>query len=179
MDCILDSIKLTARKIGIIQALRIPDELTIVKGMAERPAGWAAYAFVVPGRGTLRVTLSHPNEGWFQLLMLDRWGGIAKGMLPNLVHKGKPQVSFKNPENSVQLVFVIVDDPGWMSSEDSLYSLAIDRDWEPGTFDPKVVPESGVWAVVEPIVKVEDAVAASVPAAPAPVPAAPPATPKD
>ena len=174
MDCILDSIKLTARKIGIIQALRIPDELTLVKGMTERPAGWTAYAFVVPGRGTLRVTLSHPNEGWFQLLMLDRWGGIAKGMLPNLVHTGKPQVSFKNPEDSVQLVFVIVDDPGWMSSEDSLYSLAIDRDWEPGKLGPKaVVPETGVWAVVDPIIKIEDAVTASVPAAPAPVPAAP------
>jgi hypothetical protein len=177
MDCILDSIKLTARKIGIIQALRIPDELTIVKGMAERPAGWAAYAFVVPGRGTLRVTLSHPNEGWFQLLMLDKWGGIAKGMLPNLVHTGKPQVSFKNPEDSVQLVFVIVDDPGWMSSETSLYSLTIDRDWEPGVLDPKaLVPESGVWAVVEPVMKTEEEMAAFVSSS---VPAAPPAAPKD
>ena len=170
---ILASIKRIARKLGIIQALRIPDQLTLVKGMAERPAGWAAYAFAVPGKGTLRVTLSHPNEGWFRLLMMDKWGGLEKGMLQNVVHTGKPQVSFKNPKNEAQLVFVLVDDPGWMSSETSLYSLTIDRDWEPGILDPKaLVPEAGVWAVVDPVMKTEEEMAAAL-AAPAP------ATPKD
>jgi hypothetical protein len=177
MDCILDSIKLTARKIGIIQALRIPDELTIVKGMAERPAGWTAYAFAVPGKGTLRVTLSHPNEGWFRLLMMDKWGGLEKGMLQNVVYTGKPQVSFKNPGNEPRMVFVVVDDPGWMSSETSLYSLTIDRDWEPGTLDPKsLVPEAGVWAIVDPVMKTEEEMAASLST---PAPAVPPAAPKE
>ncbi len=148
---LLATIERTARKIGLIQAIRIADQYKTVTAKSERPAGWAAYAFAVPGRGNLRVTLVHPNEGWFRLVMVDKWGGAVEGMFQNIIPKGYPTVSFQNPKEEAQVVFVIVDDPGWMSSETSLYTLTIDRDWTPGKLGPKVeVPQGGVWAVMEP-----------------------------
>lgn len=145
------AIKHTARKIGLIQAIRIPDQFQTVTAKSERPAGWAAYAFAVPGQGNLRVTLAHPNEGWFRLLMADKWGGAVEGMFQNFIPKGYPTVSFQNQKKETQLVFVIVDDPGWMSSETSLYTLTIERDWDPGKLGPKLEhPQGGVWAVMEP-----------------------------
>jgi hypothetical protein len=148
---VLATIKHTARKIGLIQAIRIPDQYQTVTAKSERPAGWAAYAFAVPGKGNLKVTLAHPNEGWFRLLMADQWGGPIEGMFQNIIPKGYPTVSFHNPKEEAQVVFVIVDDPGWMSSATSLYTLAIDRDWAPGKLGPKAeYPKGGVWAVMEP-----------------------------
>jgi hypothetical protein len=148
---LLASIKRTARRIGLIQAIRVADQYKTVTAKSERPAGWAAYAFAVPGQGNLKVTLSHPNEGWFRLLMVDRWGGAVEGMFQNIIPKGYPTVSFHNPKEEAQVVFVIVDDPGWMSSDTSLYTLTIDRDWAPGKLGPKAeYPQGGVWAVMEP-----------------------------
>jgi hypothetical protein len=148
---LLATIKRTARKIGLIQAIRVADQYKTVTAKSERPAGWAAYAFAVPGQGNLKVTLSHPNEGWFRLLMVDRWGGAVEGMFQNMIPKGYPTVSFHNPKQEAQVVFVIVDDPGWMSSDSSLYTLSIDRDWAPGKPGPKAeYPQGGVWAVMEP-----------------------------
>ena len=148
---LLATIKRTARRIGLIQAYRVGDQYQTVTAKAERPAGWAAYAFAVPGRGNLKVTLTHRNEGWFRLLMVDKWGGAVAGMFQNIIPKGYPTVSFHNPQEEAQVVFVIVDDPGWMSSETSLYTLSIDRDWAPGKLGPKVeYPKGGVWAVMEP-----------------------------
>ena len=154
---IVAGIKRLARKMGLVQALRVPDELTVIKGVSERPAGWSAWAFAVPAKGTLHVRLTHPNEGWFRLLMMDRGGRIEKGMLQNLIKTGHPQVSFKNPLDELAVVYVLVDDPGWMSTEQSPYVLTIDRDWEPGKVGPKP-PETrgGVWAIVEPIIKMEE-----------------------
>ena len=149
---LLATIKRTARRIGLIQAIRIADQYKTVTARSERPAGWAAYAFAVPGQGNLRVTLTHPNEGWFRLLMVDKWGGAVEGMFQNIIPKGYPTVSFHNPKEEAQVAFVIVDDPGWMSSETSLYTLTIDRDWAPGKLGPKVEypQQGGVWAVMEP-----------------------------
>lgn len=148
---LLASIKKTARRIGLIQAIRVDDQYRTVTAKSERPAGWAAYAFAVPAKGNLKVTLKHPNEGWFRLVMVDRWGGAVEGMFQNIIPKGYPTVSFANPKDEVQVVFVIVDDPGWMSSETSLYTLTIDRDWAPGKLGPKAeYPKGGVWAVMEP-----------------------------
>ena len=148
---LLASIKRTARRIGLIQAIRVADQYRTVTAKAERPAGWAAYAFAVPGKGNLVVRLSHPNEGWFRLVMVDKWGGAVEGMFQNIIPKGYPTVSFHNPKEEDQVVFVIVDDPGWMSSETSLYTLTIDRDWTPGKLGPKAeYPQGGVWAVMEP-----------------------------
>lgn len=152
-------IKRMARRMGLVMALRVPDELTIVKGVSERPAGWSAYAFAVPAKGILRVTLNHPNEGWFRLLMMDKSGKVEKGMLQNLVKTGRVEVSFKNPLDEVRAVYVLVDDPGWMSTEQSPFVLTIERDWEPGKVGPKALESArGIWAIVEPTIKMEDAV---------------------
>ena len=69
-------LKLLARGIGLVHSLRVPDELTVVKGFVDHSTGWSSYAFAVPAKGTLRVTLKHPNEAWFRLMMMDKNGKL-------------------------------------------------------------------------------------------------------
>jgi hypothetical protein len=149
-------IKLLARQIGLVRSLLVPDELAVVKGYADRPAGLASYAFVVPGKGTIKVSLSHPNEGWLRMGMVDKEGHPEKGMVPNLVDNGRLEVSFQNPRDEVRVVHVLVDDPGWMSSRNSLYALKIERDWNIGKVEPgSFKREHGIWAIVDPVFKIE------------------------
>jgi hypothetical protein len=152
---------------GLVPATRVPDDLPLVTGVSFRPAGWIAYAFAVPARGTLRVKLEHPKEAWFHLRMVDRWGHLTKGMLQNVIPTGRPRVSFVNPFDEGQVVYVIVDDPGWMSWPDSPFLLRIDRDWELGKVGPNdAKPALGIWANIEPILRIEKATPESAPAAP-------------
>ena len=101
-------IKRLARQVGLVRSLLVPDELTVVKGRADRPAGLSSYAFVVPGKGTIRVSLSHPNEGWLRIGMVDKEGHPEKGMAQNLVDDRRLQVSFKNPRDEARIVHVLV-----------------------------------------------------------------------
>ncbi len=150
-------IKRLARQVGLVRSLLVPDELTVVKGRADRPAGLSSYAFVVPGKGTIRVSLSHPNEGWLRIGMVDKEGHPEKGMAQNLVDDRRLQVSFKNPRDEARIVHVLVDDPGWMSSANSLYTLKVERDWDLGKVEPgSFKREHGIWAIVDPVLKIED-----------------------
>ena len=68
-------------------------------------------------------------------------------MLQNLIPTGNPEVRYTNPSKEARAVYVIVDDPGWMSSKAYPYLLDIKRDWEPGREDVKgVKPVQGIWA---------------------------------
>lgn len=111
------------------------------------PSGWKAYAFVVPGGEKLHVRLRHPNEGWFRLIMVDRWGWLREGMLRNLIPTGEPEVTFRNPRNQPDSVYVIVDDPGWMSCAPYPYTIQIDRSWDPArSKTPELPAVLGIWA---------------------------------
>jgi hypothetical protein len=135
---VLASIKRMARK-GLLLALRLPDEVSSVQGVAQRPAGWSAYGIAVPGKKTVRVSLEHPNLGWFGLRMIDKWGSPEKGMLQNLVKTGRTEVSFVNPLDEVKVVYVIVDDPGWLSTEQVPFVMTVARSWRAGEAGPDSV----------------------------------------
>jgi hypothetical protein len=123
-------------------------------GVAWFPAGWAGYGFVVPGRQTLHVRLHHPNEGWFRLAMVDKWGMMTKGMLQNRIPTGNPEVSFINYGDNATAVYVIVDDPGWMSSKDNPFVLSVDRTWDPARIEVPALPTVlGIWAQAKAEVK--------------------------
>jgi hypothetical protein len=111
------------------------------------PAGWRAYAFVVPAKEKLHVRLYHTNTGWFRLAMFDKWGQLREGMLQNLIPTGNPEVSFNNPRDEAMAVYVLVDDPGWMSSKGNPFTLKVDRSWDPGkTKTPELPTVMGIWA---------------------------------
>ena len=110
------------------------------------PAGWRAYAFVVPARQKLRVALEHPEAGWFRLVMVDRWGLPREGM----VQGADPAVvSYANPMGQPNTVYVLVDDPGWRSSEEAPFTLTVERSWDPARPGAPALPMvMGVWAQV-------------------------------
>ncbi len=131
---------------GYIPVSSIPDEEKEMAGVSEFPAGWKAYGMVVPPGGKLHVRLSHVNQGWFRLAMVTKCGNLGPGMLQNLIPTGHPEVRYTNPTKETQAVYVIVDDPGWMSSKAFPYFLTIDRDWDPAQVDKEIKPAQGIWA---------------------------------
>ncbi len=132
---------------GFILVHPIPDAVTDFSGVAEFPAGWIAYGFRVAPGGRLHIRLSHPNEGWFRLIMMNKWGSLEPGMLQNLIPTGNPEVSYTNPTQEWKAVYVLVDDPGWMSSPASPFRIKVRRSWEPTAQPQAEVPlASGIWA---------------------------------
>ena len=142
---ILDEIRFWSRQ-GFVACNRVVDDANEIIDYADFPQGWKGYAFVVPAKGTLHVTLNHTNRGWFRLIMMNKWGDLQKGMLQNVIYTGNPEVTFKNPKDEAEAVYVVADDPGWMSSKAYPYQLTVERSWDPATVDLKDVKVAvGVW----------------------------------
>ncbi|MDE3246998.1 MAG: hypothetical protein KGN80_13000, partial [Acidobacteriota bacterium] len=75
---------------GFVACTRVADDATEVTDYSDFPQGWKGYAFVVPAKGTLHVSLNHTNRGWFRLVMMNKWGDLQAGMLQNLIPTGNP-----------------------------------------------------------------------------------------
>jgi len=143
---IMAEVQAMARR-GYILVHPIPDTVTEFSGVAEFPAGWIAYGFRVAPGGRLHVRLSHPKEGWFRLAMMNKWGVLEPGMLQNLIPTGNPEVSYTNPTQEWKAVYVLVDDPGWMSSAASPFRIKVDRDWGSEVQgQPEIPLATGIWA---------------------------------
>ena len=143
-------IRAMARR-GFIAVTQIPETVTTLEDYCWFPSGWRAYGFAVPPKENLKVRLHHPNEGWFRLAMVNKWGQMGAGMLQNLIPTGNPEVTFNNLTDGPQAVYVLVDDPGWMSSKEKPYTLDIKRSWDPAVKAVPPVPAVlGIWAQPKP-----------------------------
>lgn len=133
---------------GSIAVHPVSEDLAEFAGIADFPAGWKAYGFRVPPRENIRISLHHSNKAWFRLIMVNRQGGQEKGMLQNLIPTGNPETTYTNPTDETRRVYVIVDDPGWMSSETNPFIMRITRSWDQGGKAGDSTPlASGIWAV--------------------------------
>jgi hypothetical protein len=132
---------------GFIAVHPIGEEAQEVTGNSDFPAGWISYGFRVPPGEKLHVRLRHPNEGWFRLIMVGKWGGMEKGMLQNIIPTGNPEVSYTNFTKGPRSVYVIVDDPGWMSNRAQPFTLKVTRSWDPAKVKVDQAPlVTGIWA---------------------------------
>jgi hypothetical protein len=130
---------------GAIAVHPIGDDANEFKGVSNIPAGWIAYGFRVPPGEKLHVRLNHTNEGWFRLSMVNKWGVQELGMLQNVIPTGNPEVGYTNFTKEPRSVYVIVDDPGWMSSKADPFNMKVSRSWD-STKKPVEVPiASGIW----------------------------------
>jgi hypothetical protein len=137
----------TMARQGFIAVTQIPETLTTLEDFCWFPSGWRAYGFAVPTKESIKVRLHHTNEGWFRLVAVNKWGQTGAGMLQNLIPTGNPEVSFNNLADGPQVVYVIVDDPGWMSSKERPYTIDIKRSWDPAVKAVPPVPMVlGIWA---------------------------------
>ena len=161
----------TMARQGFIPVVPVDVNTSMVSDFSYFPSGWKGYAFAVPAKENLHVRLHQDHEGWFRLVMCDRWGQMRPGMLQNLHPTGNPEVTFNNLGDQPQVVYVIVDDPGWMSSQSDPFVLKVDRSWEPAKKPMGGIPSVlGVWAVRQPKPAEPEPAAKPEPAA---VPAAP------
>lgn len=142
---LLAEIQRNARR-GNIPIIRVADDVNDLKGFGLFPAGWQGYGFLVPAGESLKVSLFHPNRGWFRLQMVNKWGTLEEGMIRNVIHTFDPVVTYTNPTRKARAVYVIADDPGWMSYEQNPFTLKIERSWDPAKVkldDTPVV--QGIW----------------------------------
>lgn len=132
---------------GSIAVHPVGEGINEFTGVSEFPAGWKAYGFRVPAGESIHVRLNHANEGWFRLSMVNKWGGLEQGMMQNLIPTGNPEVKYANPTDKTRSIYVIVDDPGWMSGNGNPFSMKVNRSWDPAK---KKVDDSpivtGIWA---------------------------------
>lgn len=143
---ILKEIQEMSRR-GNIRVTPVDEMTDKVTGAADFPSGWRAYGFRVPPGENIHMRLRHPNQGWFGLMMVNKWGSLEEGMLQNVIPTGNPEVKYNNPTKEARSVYVIVDDPGWMSSEGNPYEITITRSWDPKVKDIKDVKVvEGIWA---------------------------------
>ncbi len=143
---IMKEIQVMSRQ-GFIAVYPIGEEVNEFTGVSEFPAGWIAYGFRVPPGENIHVRLHHPNEGWFRLAMVNKWGRLEQGMLQNLIPTGNPEVNYTNPTKEVRSVYVIVDDPGWMSSKGNPFTINVTRSWDPAKKTVNDAPiVTGIWA---------------------------------
>lgn len=143
---IMAEIQAMARR-GNIAVRPIGEDLNEFTGVADFPAGWTAYGFRVPAGESIHIRLRHSNEGWFRLGMVNKWGSLEQGMLQNLIPTGNPEVKYANPSAETRSVYVIVDDPGWMSSKANPFSMSVTRSWSPTQKKVDDAPiVTGIWA---------------------------------
>ncbi|MDR0498939.1 MAG: hypothetical protein LBH03_04300 [Holophagales bacterium] len=133
---------------GYIPVTAIPPDTYEIVDYAELPAGWRGYGLVVPPGESVIINLEHPNRGWFRLIICDTWGQAVPGGLNSTMPQFEPRLTYKNPGVEAKAIYLIVDDPGWMSNEGSPYTIEIERSWE-----PDLVPVnqnlivSGIWGI--------------------------------
>lgn len=144
---LMADIQVMARS-GFIPATPVAPDATEVKGVADFPAGWKAYALAVPPKGSVTLRLSHAKPAWFRMILSNKWGSREEGMLrpagaPLL---GMLDRTYTNPSGSPKAIYFIVDDPGWWSSQAEPYTVAIERSWDPATVDLSSVKfAAGLW----------------------------------
>jgi hypothetical protein len=132
---------------GNIPVIPMGEGVATFQGNSMLPAGWIAYGFRVPAGENLKVSLDHPNRGWFRLMMVNHWGALEEGMLQNVVHTYEPVVTYKNPTKNDRAVYVIVDDPGWMSTAKYPFTMTVTRSWDPTQKKVDNTPiVTGIWA---------------------------------
>lgn len=99
-----------ARKGPSIPALGLPKDSIRVKDAIPDVSGWRAYRLEVPPGGTVSVQVVEGRKGWFRVHAVNKWGRLEEGMLQNLIWKGEPQASYKNPSaTETKEVWFIVD----------------------------------------------------------------------
>ncbi|MDR2697126.1 MAG: hypothetical protein LBB40_01465, partial [Holophagales bacterium] len=100
---------------GYIPVTAIPPDTYEIVDYAELPAGGRGYGFVVPPGESVTINLEHPNRGWFRLIICDAWGQAVPGGLSSTLPQFQPRLTYTNPGSEAKAIYLIVDDPGWMS----------------------------------------------------------------
>jgi len=145
---------------GFIPVTAVPSSVSnltdfTVKKAAGKYAGWKGYGLVVPPKESVTFNLYHTNMAWFRLIICDKWGGAVPGGLGSLMPQPVPRLTYTNPGFEPETIYLIVDDPGWMSSEESPYTLEMARSWNPDLFPEDLgAVVRGIWGV-EPTISAE------------------------
>jgi hypothetical protein len=134
---------LISSRTRFIPAVPFPDGSDRIEGTSMVGAGWRAYGFFVPPGGQVRATLDHPNKGWFNLHLVNKWGNRMPGAYRRL---GEPELTYKNDSAETKAVYVIVDDPGLWATEGRPYTLRLNRSFDPAQIHaPDLKIAQGIW----------------------------------
>ncbi len=109
-DGIMTKIRHSARSGPSLPALTLPADSVHVKDAIPDVSGWRAYRLQVPPGSSVSLKISEGRRAWFRIQAVNRWGRLEEGMLQNLIWKGEPMASYKNPSRTEQKeIWFIVD----------------------------------------------------------------------
>jgi hypothetical protein len=131
---------------GFIPATPFPPGETELKDHTWVGSGWRIYGFLVPPGGSIQVALSHEKPAWFRLIWMDKWGSYRPGMK---VRIGEPEARYENPEKETMAVYLLVDDPGFWSTETDPYTLKVARNFDATKIEGTLA--AGIWATPPPV----------------------------
>ena len=144
---IYSDIRFLSRR-GFIPVTAVPPDVYEIVDYSETPAGWRGYGFVVPEGESIAINLEHTNRAWFRLIICDSWGQAVPGALNSKLPQFEPKLAYKNNSGEARAIYLIVDDPGWMSSEGNPYTLEIAKSWDPALIpvDQNLIA-AGIWGL--------------------------------
>lgn len=142
----LDQMVAGAARGAWLKVVTVADDATTLSDTTDRMSGLKAYGFRVPGKGKLEVELVHPKQGWFRVVMMDRYGALQPGLLQNRGKENLGRASFHNPKDEPQAIYLLVDDPALWTIDEPPYQLTIRRSWASGSVDLSGVKlVEGLW----------------------------------
>ncbi len=98
-----------ARKGPSIPALQLPAGSVRVKDKVPDISGWRAYAIEIPAGESVKVEVVEGRKAWFLVRGVNQWGRLEEGLLQNLIPKGDPYATYKNPSQKAKTIYFIVD----------------------------------------------------------------------
>ena len=120
-------IRRSARRSGFIPALAVPPGNVAITHTVEVPAGWYAFKVDVPVGEKVKATLQGDHPSWFVVRCVTRMGNLEKGMLQNLIFRGRPEATYINFKKETATVYFVVDTQELVAPNEG-YTLTITRD---------------------------------------------------
>jgi hypothetical protein len=134
---------------GALPLIPVHERVTSFRDFVKFASGWQVYGFAVPAGGRIQWTLTQPREGWFRFLVVDADGAVLSGQIGAVTPGSRPMAGFNNERSRPTVAYLLVDDPGRISSATALFEISVNRSWETGKADLSGARFSrGVWGAI-------------------------------
>ena len=121
------AIRRASRRNGTVPARAVPPGNVVVSHKVEYPAGWFAFRVEVAPGEKIKARLHGDHEAWFVVRCVTRMGQLEKGMLQNLIQRGKPEATYTSYKKEPTMVYFVVDTKEIVAGSEP-YTLTITRE---------------------------------------------------
>lgn len=114
-------------KASLVPVLAVDEATTELRLRTDSADAQSALGFVVPAGSSLEVEVEHAQSGWFEVVMVNRYGNSQAGLYSNQIPRGTPGAAYTNVSGKDDTVYVLVRYPGFMYQNSSELVVKIRR----------------------------------------------------